>query len=479
MASLQASRSAMALPSVNAGQRLALGAGFFAMFFASQSVSVLAIPFYQMTLGVDPFLLSIALMLPMLLGTFLSPWVGHLSDHSQSRFGRRRPFILLASWLSCITFGAIWMVSPDWPELYQLTYFAGFSVLFYIAATFMSVPMTCLAYEMSPDYHERTAIMGFTTYFVKLGSLLYQWLFPLSQLAVFGGVFIGIRYVGWGVAFFILGVLGTLAAIFSREVIHVTATPRQRPSLVQSLKVISRHTSLRVLLLLTVLQLAGGAFTASMDYYLLVYYMFAGDIAAGSLWKGILSVSYAAVGLVSVPLIAKLASRLGKIGALQLIYLLTLVGGVLKWFIFIPDVRWLLMLDAIFCTAVWTAMTMLIPSMMADVCDEDELLHGQRREGLFVALHNWVTALSLALALLLAGFSLNAIGFNAQLQHLQPESSILSMRIILSFGTVLFAILSLWCLRYYPLHAQRSQQISLQLQQRSSPTKAEGSYGNN
>ena len=43
---------------VSGTQKLALGAGFFAMFFAQQSVSVLAIPFYQMTLGVDPFLLG-------------------------------------------------------------------------------------------------------------------------------------------------------------------------------------------------------------------------------------------------------------------------------------------------------------------------------------------------------------------------------------------------------------------------------------
>lgn len=459
-------RSAMALPSVSTGQRLALGAGFFAMFFASQSVSVLAIPFYQMTLGVDPFLLSIALMLPMLLGTFLSPWVGHLSDHSHSRFGRRRPFILLASWFSCLTFGAIWMVSPQWSEGIQLLYFTGFSVLFYIAATFMSVPMTCLAYEMSPDYHERTAIMGFTTYFVKLGSLLYQWLFPLSQLALFGGVFIGIRYVGWGVAIFILGLLGMLAAVFSREAVQLSARTRVRPPLMQSLKVISRNTSLRVLLLLTILQLAGGAFTASMDYYLLVYYMCGGDIAEGSLWKGVLSASYAALGMLTVPLIARLSARRGKVGALQLIYLLTIVGGALKWFIFTPDIRWLLIIDAVFCTAVWTAMTMLIPSMMADVCDEDELLHGQRREGLFVALHNWVTSISAAIALLLAGLSLNLIGFDAHLQGEQLPVSILSMRIILVFGTVAFALLSLWCLHYYRLNTERSQHISQQLRQR-------------
>lgn len=466
MAKAQRSSSAMALPSVKPTQRIALGAGFFAMYFASHSVSVLAIPFYQMTLGVDPFLLGVALMLPMLLSTFLSPWVGHLSDHTISRYGRRRPFIFIASWFSCLTFGAIWMVKPHWSEALQLLYFVSCSLLFYIAATFVSVPMTCLAYEMSPDYHERTAIMGFSTYFIKLGSLLYQWLFPLSQLAVFGGVFIGVRYVGWGVAIFILGLLGSVAALYSREVVKIRTPSLSRPPLLQSLRIIGRNPSLRVLLLLTALQMAGGAFTASMDYYLLVYYMYDGDIATGSVWKGMLSMSYAIFGFITVPLLARLASRCGKVQALKLIYLLTAVGGALKWLLFTPDVRWLLMIDAVLCTAIWTAMTMLIPSMMADVCDEDELLNGQRREGLFVAVHNWVTSVSAAIALLLAGLSLNLIGFDAQLQQAQTNNSILAMRIILSFGTVAFALLSLWCLRYYQLSAARSQDISQKLQLR-------------
>jgi Na+/melibiose symporter-like transporter len=116
-------------------------------------------------------------------------------------------------------------------------------------------------------------------------------------------------------------------------------------------------------------------------------------------------------------------------------------------------------------------MTMLIPSMMADLCDEDELQHGQRREGVFVAIHSWVTSLSAALALLLAGLSLNLIGFNAQLSAAQNPDSILAMRVILALGTMVFAFCSLLLVRRYHLDAQASQQISLAL----AKTKNQGS----
>tara|TARA_B100000809_G_scaffold60903_1_gene57509 strand:+ start:2092 stop:2328 length:237 start_codon:yes stop_codon:yes gene_type:complete len=73
---------------------MALGIGFFSLFFANQTVPILAIPFYQMILGGDPFLLGVALTIPII-SAILSPWVGHLSDNFKSKYGRRRPFILL------------------------------------------------------------------------------------------------------------------------------------------------------------------------------------------------------------------------------------------------------------------------------------------------------------------------------------------------------------------------------------------------
>ena len=203
------------------------------------------------------------------------------------------------------------------------------------------------------------------------------------------------------------------------------------------------------------MQLCGGAFTASMDYYLIVYYQHNGDIAQGSIWKGILSTSYAVIGLLTIPLIRKLSLKIGKKNALIIIYYLTAIGGVMKWFIFTPDTRWLLIVDAVFCAAIWTSMTMLIPSMLADLCDEDELIHHQRREGLFVSLHTWVTNFSMAAALLISGLSLNILGFDANNGGAQTTESINTMRIILSLGTIVFSLLPLWFIRFYNLDERR------------------------
>lgn len=435
--------------------KLFLGLGFFAMSFANQSVPILAIPFYQMLLGVDPFLLGLSLTVPIILSTILGPWVGHISDRSQSKYGRRRPFILVASWFSCFAFGLIWMVSPNWNESQQLLYFVVCSTCFYIAAIFFSVPITSLSFEMTNDHHERTDIMGFTTLFLKIGSLLHQWLFPLAQLAIFSSIFIGIRYVGWGVAIFIIGFLGTLPAIFCEEKKRNKVYLPKRNSLIKSIRTLKQNTPLKILLTLTALQFFGGSLTASMDYYLIVYSLNGGDIEQGSIWKGVLSTAYAIAGIISIPVIAKLSLSQGKIKALTLIYWLNGFGGFAKWFIFTPGTYWMLIFDAVLCVAIWSAMSMLIPSMLADLCDEDELLYQERREGLFVALHTWVVNISIALSLLISGLLLNLIGFNASNKAFQTDDSIFFMRIILSFGTVLFSLIPLLFLRNYAIDAKK------------------------
>ncbi|MEH6551261.1 MAG: MFS transporter [Pseudomonadales bacterium] len=198
-------------------QKAALGVGFFCLFFIEKTSEVLAVPFYQMMLGVDPFLFSVALTLPIIISSFFSPWVGQLTDNYHSRFGRRRPFIFISAWISALLFGLMWMVPEHWATNSQLLYFFIVSMLFYIASLFYSVPLISMSYEITKDAHERIKVMEMNTYFIKLASLSGQWLYPLAALSLFGTVFFGIKVVGWGIAIVVIGLLGMLPALIIRE----------------------------------------------------------------------------------------------------------------------------------------------------------------------------------------------------------------------------------------------------------------------
>jgi len=432
--------------------KIALGFGFFTLFFTGQGVHILAVPYYQMTLGVDPFLLSLVMTLPMLFGSAVGPLAGHLSDNLKSRWGRRSPFIFTAALVLGLCYGLLWMVPPHWPEATQLLYFAAFGTLFYLATAFYTVPLNGLAYELSDNAGERTQAIGFATYFLKSGSLLYQWVFPLAQLAVFGSVYLGIRYIGWGMGVVVFALCGMLPALIIRENVSASQYLSTRVSFIDSLRSVIDNPSMKLLLLLVLLQMGGSAFAATLDYYLLVYYVHAGNIAEGAIWKATLSTSYALVSIACVPLVLKLSTVQGKLGALQVIYLINACGGLAKWFIFVPDARWIIITDALLCGAVWTAMVILIPSMVSDLSHQDQQAGKGAHAGMYASIYNWVLSISSVLALMFSGLSLNLLGFNAHAGAAQAPESLQYMRIILAGGTVLFSLLPLWILYYYRQH---------------------------
>jgi glycoside/pentoside/hexuronide:cation symporter, GPH family len=108
----------------------------------------------------------------------------------------------------------------------------------------------------------------------------------------------------------------------------------------------------------------------------------------------------------------------------------------------------------------------LTPSMLADVCDDDELQHGLRREGLLGSLFSWIQKTGFALAFFGAGVVLNLTGFNASLGGLQSDSTIIGMRMTLAVSTALWSVIAIWLLAYYPLTKARAYDIRDELEAR-------------
>lgn len=443
--------------SLNTVGKFALGFGFLAQFYAAQGIHILAVPYYQMTLGVDPFLLGLAMTLPLLLAGVLGPVAGHASDNMHSRWGRRRPFIAGSALALCFSYGLVWMVPQHWSGFAQISYFSVTASCFYIAGVVYSVSLRSFTYELAGGYHQRTSLMGFTAYFLKAGSLTYQWAFPLAQLALFGGVLAGIKFVGWGIGIGVFALLGLLPALLVREASEPRHLMDAHLPFLQSMGAVFEDRKMRILMAIILIQMGGAACVAMMDYYLLVYYVNGGDIQQGSVWKGVLSTAYAVGGMAYVPVVTHLSYRVGKVQALRLILGLNAVGGLAKWFIYVPGAEWLLLLDAALCSAVWAAMVILVPSMIADRSSSTVGQHS--KTGVYASVQSWVITLASVVVFLGSGLCLNLIGFESQLADNQPEGTLFAMRVILSAGTVGFSVLALLVLGRY----SSSRKVELQV----------------
>ncbi|MGB0334446.1 MAG: MFS transporter [Opitutales bacterium] len=455
-------------------ERITFGLGGMTMFLGNVSIGATAQAFFTMLLGVSPALLSIALAVPRLWDAFTDPLMGRISDKFHSKFGRRRPFIFIGSLMMGLTFGLIWMVPAEWPGTSIMLWFIISSLIFYTCFTVFSVPFTSLSYEMTPDYTERTAIMGHATFWSKVAEFGYQWLIPLGLgLAGWGLVdndITGIRTVMWSLGLIFMFGFGVMPAIFTKERYYAVNLREQAShetspfwrSLGQTLK----NKAFVVILGIALLQIIGGMFASTLDHYLLVYYMFDGDILTGSIWKGYLSSAYAVCGFISIPVMVFLSKRFGKRTSLRIVFWLVIINGVLRWFIYTPGNHPFIFADAIIGSLYWIAVGTVQPSMIADTCDADELKYGERREGMFSSIFGWITKCAIVLGIMAGGFSLSLVGFDAELGGSQSDSAFLGMRLFMVLGSIIPNLIALGLLSLYPITKEQAARTRLILETR-------------
>ena len=453
-------------------EKFSVGAGGLTIFLGNNSVNALSMPFYNMILGVPTAMLGIALSIPRIWDAFTDPIMGNISDNFRSRFGRRRPFILLGAVLMGLTFGSIWMVPVEWGDRAKVAWFIVTNLLFYTAFTIFSVPYVSLTYEMSPDYDERTSIQGYVTFWSKAGELLYQAVIPLATVLVtykFATEQIqGVRIVTAIYAAVGMAILGSIPAFVGKERYYELNQKEQhgkKDSIWVSIQESFNNRPFVMLCLLSVATMFAGMFASCMDYYLLVYYMCGGNVDDGSFWKLVVTIGYATMGFVGIPIIVMISKRTTKLQALQFVYGLMILNAALRWFVYQPGNQYLIWLDPLTGGLFWIGVGTVMQSMMADICDDDELRNGRRREGMFGAIFWWSTKLAISISWAFAGVLLEWIGFDESLKADQTPGTFFGMRFSMVFGAALPALLCFVLLRFYPLTKQRTEENRKKLEE--------------
>lgn len=207
------------------------GIGAGASNIMSNAHGYLAMPIYQIALGVDPVILGIAMGIPRLVDAISDPIIGHISDNTRSRFGRRRPYIFIGAIISTLLFILMWMPPVSLGIGGIAAYFFVVSLLYYIAYAVFSIPWGAMGLELTEDYNERTRVQAYAHFISSLSGILLGAMWKLSMF--FGSNEIeGVRIVGFifgGIIF----VSAMTPAIMSRE--KVSAQKQKKISFKRSL----------------------------------------------------------------------------------------------------------------------------------------------------------------------------------------------------------------------------------------------------
>jgi GPH family glycoside/pentoside/hexuronide:cation symporter len=104
-------------------------------------------------------------------------------------------------------------------------------------------------------------------------------------------------------------------------------------------------------------------------------------------------------------------------------------------------------------------------SMLGEVVDEDDLITGERREGIYNGFFTFLRKLAGTLAVALALTLLGALGFVRGAE--QNEATLTAIRFLTTVGPAFFLLLAVWLARGYPLTREAHAEITRQLVERS------------
>ena len=366
-------------------------------------------PFYASDVGLALTAIGLVLMLGRISDAFTDPLIGVLSDRWRSRWGRRKPWILIGTPLMML---ATWMVFVP-PAGVGWVYLLVWISVLYLGWTMVQIPYAAWGAELSPDYHERSRIAGSREVFQIIGLLIASSL-PLIVAASVGqappapGEAASLRPVMEVLAIaatVLLPLAAVLAVLFVPDR-PAPLAPARRVPFKRALRVVVRNGPFMRLLIATLI----GGVAASMNFNLaILFYTHAMQLPEAA---GGLLFLYFVIGVMALPLWIWLAKRVNKHRALCYASL----WGV-GWFAtypFLPPGDMTLMTVVTIATGMsMAAGPVLGASIAADVVDLDTARGGAQRSAMFFAFWGMGSKFALAAGVGIALPALELLGFSA------------------------------------------------------------------
>ena len=457
-------------------KKLIYGLGAFVNNLLAAAIGGMSIVL-NLGLGMNPALVGLLGALPRLIDAFTDPLMGYVSDHTRSRWGRRRPYIFAGAIAAGIMFALLWQLPQGKSETYYFWSFLIGSLFFYLAYTIFATPWVALGYELTPDYHERTRVMAVQNFMGQLAYLISPWFLWVMQYDVlFDDLVSGARAlaIAIGVAVIAIGILPAifLTERFTAEVV-VGVKRKFMESTVDFFRGFAAALKFKPFLklcLATFLVFNGFMMVASFQAYVIIYYVFAGDQSLGAEYAGWVGTVSAIATFCVIFFISWLSTKIGKRRAFFVSTGVSMAGYALKWVCYSPQYPLLLLIPAPLIAFGLGGLFTLMGSMIADVCDMDELESHERREGMFGSIYWWVVKLGMAAALAIGGILLNATGFDVALGQHQTDSTILLMRLFDIAIPLSASAVAIWMVATYPITEQKAHEVRLELERRRGPT---------
>lgn len=405
--------------------------------------------FYVDTLKMPSDIIGLVMVLYGVWNAINDPLLGHVSDRTRSKWGRRKPYILFGSLPLAVIFAFVWV--PPFGILQSLLariiYFILIIVAFDTLYTLVVLNWSALFPEMYKSQEERTRVSSIRQIFNIIGNILGVALPPIVYTA-FG-------WEGMGVLFAVIGLISFgLSYLGARE--DPTYSEGKSLSFGKAIGATFKNKSFLVYVIAAMfLQLTFVLIQAGIPFYC-KYVLKIPDGFQVSLVLGLIFIS----AMVFVRFWSKKANQYGS----KKIYMTSVIlyGLALIPFWFIKSLIGG-MITSVLLGVGLSGLLILLEVMLSDIIDEDELNTGARREGMYFGINGFMVRLGISIQSLMMGYVLKISGYDANLGvGQQPEGALIGIKSLITVVPLVCLVVVFLVIRKYPLYGEKLKSVKEQ-----------------
>jgi Na+/melibiose symporter-like transporter len=417
--------------------------------------------FYSRDLGLSLAAVGVLLTLSRLTDVLTDPAIGVMSDRWQTRFGRRKPWILIGTPLMMVS---LWMLFVPPADVTMVYLFVWISAL-YLAFTLVDLPYRAWGAELSKDYRERSRVTGWREAFGYVG-LILSLSIPLYM--AFGLDMPGPRNALYGIAVAVIFALPLLMAPMLAFVPEPAPERIERKALTfrQGLRVIRRNGPFRRVVLCFMFFVGAISMTASLSFFFVQHVM-----EEPFDRYAVFVLVYYLSSTAAIPIWLKISDRFGKHRTVVMgIVWLSLWSAPIP--LLGPGDYWLFFFLMIMKGSSIGSLIFLPASMAADIVDLDTLRTGEQRTGLYFSIWGMVNKGAAALGVLVATTSAAWFGFDPSIDTNTPGAklAVACLYSLIPAGLALVAVPLLW---RYPLTETRQRRMRERIARRNQKREVE------
>ncbi len=377
------------------------------------------------------------------------PLFGFWSDRSRSKKGRRIPFMRYSAPFLGLTFILVWLVPIGFDQIGIFIWMLVTMALYDTFYTIIFLVYSALLPEITEDENERGSLQTYASLLSLVGMIL-GFVLPEILRPHVGQTDLFPFYIGM----MIIGIVGAILILIT------TYKFKERPEFTQvdiplglkdSLKYTFKSKSFRILVSANFMSIFMQQLLLSHIFYLADYVM---QVSSIFLYLCII------IGLIVGTFVANIFA--GKLGVVKANQLLLIIGSIPLMLIFFVDgvIIYLFLIVAGFGLSGPLVLTNVL---FAQVCDEDEIRTGVRREAAFFGVNALITKPAQSLSLIIGPSLLTIAGFltsaTGEIILPQPTSALLVIKALIGLIPGIVVLIGAIILILYPLKGNYLKEV--------------------